>query len=203
MASLCPRWSAAQSPDNEPPGWCSSVQHHTSSYQLVEKGCDRIPQPQMHRLHFPAAAAAVVFVYTSVQKTLPVCPSSPCSLSHANKSQRTAPKCTRQTGQTHTQTLAESVWAPYLSVAPLLIQQCEILREIIRHPEQLTSSPASTPTVWLSDWVREWEAGSLDDWMTDHHSAEGSRAESHSSHQPADWLQERLDDSDLLLLISG
>lgn len=56
-------------------------------------------------------------------------------------------------------------------------------------PEQLTSSPASTPTGWLTGGLTEWLGGRLDDWETDLHSAGGSRNwKSHSPHRPADSL---------------
>lgn len=76
--------------------------------------------------------------------------------------------------------------ASYLSAAPQLIQRCEILRGDVRRPEQLTSSPAFTTTNWLAGWLGGWIT---DDLVNDYSTAAGSRAESHSLHGAADWLQ--------------
>lgn len=36
-----------------PTAWMMQLQQHAYSYQLVEKGCEHIPQPEMHPITFP------------------------------------------------------------------------------------------------------------------------------------------------------
>ncbi len=169
-----------------PAAWKMQLQQHAYSYQLVEKGVITFHSQRCTGSHFPVKNSfffvVVCFCFYICTQNLPVSPSSPCSLSHAYKSQQTAPKCTRQTGQTN---ILQSIWVSELLTSQWLLSWFNRVRswgryEPSRAAEQQPCIYTHRLTDRLTDWLTLWLSGRLDDWKTDYHSAGGSRAESHS-----------------------
>lgn len=147
-------------------GWCRW--RHANSYRLVQKGAIAF---HSHRCKD----------HISLLKLLVVCGWGFFCL-----------YSTLALKQTH---ILLRVRAPYLPVAPQLIQQCEILREIraVRSSWPVAlhlRPPTDRPTDWVTDWGGGWMAG-------------GSGTESHSPHRPADalkrWMDDQFNGSALLL----
>lgn len=174
------RWDTSQSWDNELAGWCSRLQQHTNSYQLVEKGVIAFRSHACtDRVSLQKTMFSCLAFMSNAEDKSPSCSSSPCRLSRGPKSRLTAPTYTEATIQTNTfsclplcDSSADSMvrsWGGYM-VSRAADQQPRIY------------------THWLTACLTEWVAGSLDDWMTDYKSAGGSRVERHSPLQPADLL---------------
>ena len=164
--------------------WCSWAQHHTNSYQLVEKGCDHIPQQEIQLSHFPSKkwnktnnllCVFALHIY-QLSPSLPVQPAARhmCVRKSANSSEMILTIYSNQ----HP---AERVSALPFSGSSADSTAWDPEGDTSR-PEQLTSSPASTPTGWLTGGLTEWLGGRLDDWETDYHSAGGSRTEKATPH---------------------
>ncbi len=139
----------------------------------------------MCQIQFPMKNALFLLLYIFEPS---LSPSSACSLSHAYKSRQTALNCSWASSQTN-------ILLSLLSFLPLSRSSADSTvwdpEGDTSRPEQLTSSPASTSTDWLTrDWVGGWITGCLNTIQPE------ARTESHSPHRPADcaWLRGRMDD---------
>lgn len=125
------RRSATSTPDNT-----RMMQMIARQLQAYTKGCDRFPQPQMRRSHFPVKTPCCVcgvffflslLYFSSETNTHPV--EGPSSLPPSGSS------------------ADSTVWDPEGDTC---------------RPEQLTSSPASTPADRPTDWLSDGLSGRLD-----------------------------------------
>lgn len=134
--------------------WCSWAQHRTNSYQLVEKGCDHIPQQEIQQ--------SMCLHSTSIN-----CPHlSKFSLQHVTHLRKSANSFEKILTIYSNQHPAERVSALPLSGSSADSTAWDPEGDTSR-PEQLTSSPASTPTSWLTEGLTEWLGRRLNDWETD------------------------------------
>lgn len=157
-------------------GWCSWAQQHTSNtYRLVQQGVITFHGYRCNNYISLLKVFVVLFFFFCLYICKPVSPSSACSLSQVSKLWNALDKRAKHT----------SCWVSELLTSQWLLSWFNTVRSWGRYKpsraaDQQPCIYAHQPTEWLSDWGGGW--------MTDYHSAGGSRTESHSPHRPADSL---------------